>query len=125
AIQAAFRLRPDAGEAHLARAWNLYHGYLDYDSALAELEIARQSLPNNSEVFELTAYIQRRQARWEESTRNLAHAIELDPRTGRARRRSRKKCLNRTRRKSNRLRLRCLLHSSICRRRYRSDDKRR
>ncbi|HMC25873.1 MAG TPA: protein kinase [Candidatus Udaeobacter sp.] len=84
AIQAAFRLRPDAGEAHLARAWNLYHGYLDYDSALAELEIARQSLPNNSEVFELTAYIQRRQARWEESTRNLAHAIELDPRSVRA-----------------------------------------
>jgi serine/threonine protein kinase len=80
AIQAAFRLRPAAGEAHLARAWNLYHGYLDYDGALAELEVARQTLPNNSEVFELTAYIQRRQGRWEESTRNLAHAIELDPR---------------------------------------------
>ena len=31
AIQAAFRLRPDAGEAHLARAENLYRGYLDYD----------------------------------------------------------------------------------------------
>jgi TolB-like protein/Tfp pilus assembly protein PilF len=84
AIQAAFRLRPDAGEAHLARAWNLYHGYLDYDGALAELEVARQTLPNNPEVFELTAYIQRRQGRWEESTRNLAHAIELDPRNVRA-----------------------------------------
>jgi serine/threonine protein kinase len=78
AIQAAFRLGPDAGEAHLARAWNLYHGYLDYDGALAELEIARQTLPNNSEVFELTAYIQRRKGRWEESTRNLERAIELD-----------------------------------------------
>jgi TolB-like protein/class 3 adenylate cyclase len=44
AIQAAFRLRPDAGEAHLARAENLYHGYLDYDGALSELEIARQTL---------------------------------------------------------------------------------
>ena len=33
AIQAAFRLRPDAGEAHLARAENLYRGYLDYDGA--------------------------------------------------------------------------------------------
>jgi TolB-like protein/tRNA A-37 threonylcarbamoyl transferase component Bud32 len=31
AIQAAFRLRPDAGEAHLAQAWNLYWGHLDYD----------------------------------------------------------------------------------------------
>src|SRR5262249_41907325 len=31
AIQVAFRLRPDAGEAHLARAENLYRGYLDYE----------------------------------------------------------------------------------------------
>jgi TolB-like protein len=46
AAEAAFRLRPDAGEAHLARAENLYHGHLDYDGALAELDIARQSLPN-------------------------------------------------------------------------------
>src|SRR6266498_3846586 len=36
AIQAAFRLRPDAGEAHLARAEHLYRGYLDYHGALAE-----------------------------------------------------------------------------------------
>src|SRR5438552_5625308 len=47
AIQSAFRLRPDAGEAHLARAENLYRGYLDYDGALAELEIARKTLPND------------------------------------------------------------------------------
>ncbi len=33
AIQAAFRLRPDAGEAHFARADYLYRGYLDYDGA--------------------------------------------------------------------------------------------
>jgi TolB-like protein/class 3 adenylate cyclase/Tfp pilus assembly protein PilF len=80
AIQAAFRLRPDAGEAHLARAWNLYNGYLDYDAALAELNAARQSLPNDSGIFELAGYIQRRKGRWEESTRNLQRAIELDPR---------------------------------------------
>ena len=40
AIDAAFRLRPHSGEAHLARAENLYRGYLDYDGALADLEIA-------------------------------------------------------------------------------------
>jgi TolB-like protein/class 3 adenylate cyclase/Tfp pilus assembly protein PilF len=80
AIQAAFRLRPDAGEARLSRAWNLYQGYRDYDGALAELAAASQSLPNDSHVFELTGYIQRRQGRWEESTRNLERAIELDPR---------------------------------------------
>ena len=80
AIQAAFRLRPDAGETHLARAENLYHGHLDYDGALAELERARQTLPNNPLVFFWRGSIGRRQGRWEESMRNHKHAIELDPR---------------------------------------------
>jgi len=80
AIQAAFRLRPDAGEAHLARAENLYRGYLDYDGALAELEIARQSLHNNAHLFQLIGSIERRRGRWEESILNLKHAVELDPR---------------------------------------------
>ena len=80
AIQGAFRLRPDAGEAHLARAENLYRGYLDYDGALAELEIARQSLPNDAHIFQLTGSIERRRGRWEESIRNLERAIDLDPR---------------------------------------------
>ena len=80
AVHAAFRLRPDAGEAHLARAENLYFGYLDYHGALAELELARRSLPNNPQVFAVQGYIQRRQGRWDESTRNLERAIDLDPR---------------------------------------------
>ena len=80
AIQAVFRLRPDAGEAHLARARNLYSGYLDYDGALAELKVARQSLPNDARVFQLMGFIQRRQGRWEESLRDLERAIDLDPR---------------------------------------------
>ena len=80
AVQAAFRLRPDAGEVHLAHAQNLYRGYLDYNGALAELEVARHSLPNDSRIFELTGYIQRRQGRWKESTRNLERAADLDPR---------------------------------------------
>jgi TolB-like protein/DNA-binding winged helix-turn-helix (wHTH) protein/Tfp pilus assembly protein PilF len=80
AIQTAFRLRPDAGEAHLARAENFYRGYLDYDKALTELEVARQTLPNDPRIFELMGLIQRRSGRWEESTRNLEHAVDLDPR---------------------------------------------
>jgi serine/threonine protein kinase/Tfp pilus assembly protein PilF len=80
AVQKAFRIRPNAGEAHLARALHLYRGYLDYDGALAELEVARRSLPNNSRIFAVMGWIQRRQGLWEESTRNLERAIELDPR---------------------------------------------
>jgi serine/threonine-protein kinase len=80
AIAAAFRLHPDAGEAHLARAQNLYRGYLDYDSALAELEVAAKTLPNNASVFELKGYIARRQGKQEEAMRSLERAIDLDPR---------------------------------------------
>src|SRR5205823_2535654 len=79
ALQAAVRLRPDAGETHLARARIRYWGYLDYDDALAELKIARQSLPGDPWVVALKGYIERRQGRWEESTRDLERAIELDP----------------------------------------------
>jgi TolB-like protein/predicted Ser/Thr protein kinase/Flp pilus assembly protein TadD len=80
AIQAAFGLRADSGEAHLARAENLFRGYRDYDGALAELETARQTLPNDARLFELKGYVERRQGRWEESTRDLERAVELDPR---------------------------------------------
>ena len=80
AIQAAFRLRPDAGEAHLARAWNLYWGYLDYHGALAELEVGRQTLPNDPQIFYLTGLIQRRQGHCEDSIRTLERAVDLDRR---------------------------------------------
>jgi serine/threonine protein kinase/TolB-like protein/Tfp pilus assembly protein PilF len=80
AIEAAYRLRPDASETHLARARNLFLGYRDYNAALAELESARPTLPNDARLFELKGYIERRQGRWGESTRDLEHAIELDPR---------------------------------------------
>ena len=80
AIDAAARLRPAAGETHLARAQNLYWGYRDYDNALAELEIARQTLPNDSRIPWLTGLIQRRKLHWEESTQNLKRAAELNPR---------------------------------------------
>jgi TolB-like protein/Tfp pilus assembly protein PilF len=82
AVQTALRLRPDAGTAYLALAQHLYHGYRDYDRARIELENARRTLPNSAEVFALTGYIDRRQGRWAESTRNLERAIELDPRNG-------------------------------------------
>jgi TolB-like protein/Tfp pilus assembly protein PilF len=79
-VDAALRLRPDSGEAHLALAEHLYCGYLDYDRAREELIIAREALPNEPRVFELTGYIDRRQGRWAESLHNLERALDLDPR---------------------------------------------
>jgi TolB-like protein/class 3 adenylate cyclase/Tfp pilus assembly protein PilF len=79
AVQTALRLQPDAGEAHLALAQHLYSSYLDYDHAKQELAIAQRTLPNSSELFELNGFIDRRQGRWDESTRNLEKVLELDP----------------------------------------------
>jgi serine/threonine-protein kinase len=80
ALKAAVRLRPDAGETHLARANFFYRCYLDYDHARTELALAQRALPNNSEIFEVTGYIDRRQGLWNESARSLQRALELDPR---------------------------------------------
>jgi eukaryotic-like serine/threonine-protein kinase len=80
AVRRASRLRPDAGETHLARAEYLYEAYLDYDGALAELELARQRLPNDARVYQLMGQIQSGQGRLDESERNLERAVELDPR---------------------------------------------
>ncbi|HTL77881.1 MAG TPA: protein kinase [Candidatus Babeliales bacterium] len=80
ALETASRLRPDAGETHLARAWNLYWGHLDYNGALAELEVAHRTLPDNPRILSLTGSVQRRQGHWEESTRTFERAADLDPR---------------------------------------------
>jgi TolB-like protein/Flp pilus assembly protein TadD len=80
AVDAAFRLRPDAGEAHVARATHLYRGYGDYRGALAELEVARRTLPNDPRIFELTGAIMRRQGKHDEGLRNYQRAVDVDPR---------------------------------------------
>src|SRR5438552_668057 len=80
ALDAAFRLQPDAGEAHPSSAVYLYRVHLDYGGALGELQSARETLPNSPGVFELTGYIRRRQRDLEGSVQNLKRALELDPR---------------------------------------------
>jgi TolB-like protein/predicted Ser/Thr protein kinase/Tfp pilus assembly protein PilF len=82
AVESAFHLRPDSGEAHLARGWNLYGGHRDYDGALAEIQTASQSLANDARLFELKGYIERRRpnGNLEEALHSFEQAIEVDPR---------------------------------------------
>ena len=80
ALEAATRLRPDAGETHLARAQFLYYGRRDYAGALAKLEIARKALPNDPRLLLLTGYILRRRGQQDEGLASLKQAAELDPR---------------------------------------------
>src|SRR5207249_4894573 len=93
----ALRLGPDSGDAHLASAQHLYSN-LDYDGARAELDVAHRTLPNNPRIFELSGYIDRRQGRWEESTRDFERSLDLDPR--------------------NVVTLRSIAHTYICLREY-------
>jgi TolB-like protein/Tfp pilus assembly protein PilF/predicted Ser/Thr protein kinase len=80
AIDSAFRLKPDSGEAHLALAAHFYHGYFDYDRARSELAIALRTLPNNARIFEWSGYVDRRRSRWDDAVRDFERAMELDPR---------------------------------------------
>jgi serine/threonine-protein kinase len=79
-IQSIRRQRPGYGETHLAVAHHLYWAYGDYDRAKAELAVARRTLPNESRIPLLTAYIDRRQGHWEKSLEEMKKALELDPR---------------------------------------------
>jgi serine/threonine-protein kinase len=78
-LQEAHRLAPEAGETHFAQALFHYYGHNDFDRALATLEVAARSLPNNAQIFVLRGLLERRLGRWEESLRHFKQAIELDP----------------------------------------------
>jgi TolB-like protein/Tfp pilus assembly protein PilF len=80
ALNQAERINPDAGEVHLQKANYAYHGFRDYETARAELQLARKSLPNSSRLYTLTGAVDRRQARWDDALHNFDRAVELDPR---------------------------------------------
>jgi len=80
ALEAASHYDADSGELHAAWGYYYYESARDYERALKELVVAREKLPNSAEVLELSGYVQRRAGQWEEATRSLERAVELDPR---------------------------------------------
>ena len=80
ALEAAARLQPDSGEVHLTRAFFYYQSSRDYAAALQELALAKPLLPNSAEALYLTGVIERRQNKWDLSTRHIEEALQLDPR---------------------------------------------
>jgi serine/threonine-protein kinase len=79
-IQSIRKLRPGSGEAHLAVAQHYYWAYEDYERARQELVLAQRTLPNESRIPLLAAYIDRRQGRWNDSLGEMKRALELNPR---------------------------------------------
>jgi serine/threonine protein kinase/Tfp pilus assembly protein PilF len=89
AAEAALRVRPDLGEAHLELARYYFYAAIftdrdGYDRARDELTIARRKLPNNSEALLIAGKIDRNQNRWDSAVANLRKATELDPRDAEA-----------------------------------------
>jgi len=83
AAEAALRVRPDLGEAHLELARYYFYAGVptnNYDRARDELTIARRKLPNNAEALMIEGRIGRHENRWDASLVNLQKANELDPR---------------------------------------------
>jgi tetratricopeptide (TPR) repeat protein len=73
------RLRPDLIETRLALTDYLYWVERDYERARTQVAIVQQISPNNTEALTSRAAIDRRQGRWEDATKYLEKATDLDP----------------------------------------------
>jgi TolB-like protein/Tfp pilus assembly protein PilF len=80
ALQKAEEIQPEAGEVHWMKGLYAYHGFRDYDRALAELEPAKRLLPNEARIYMLAGAVDRRSGHLPEAEANFKRAVELDPR---------------------------------------------
>jgi TolB-like protein/Tfp pilus assembly protein PilF len=80
AAETAMTLRPNLGEAILAKGYFHYACLKDYDTAVLYFERARQFLPNSSRIPELLAFVTRRRGQWDQSEIYFNEAEPLDPR---------------------------------------------
>jgi TolB-like protein/Tfp pilus assembly protein PilF len=76
----AVALAPNLAEVHVALGQFYYHGYRQYEQALAEFERALQLQPNASAALEYLGYVHRRQGQWERCLDELKRALEHNPR---------------------------------------------
>ncbi len=81
AVARALTLQPQLAEAHLAKGYVSYHCYLDYSAALREFDLALKGQPNNADLYNAIAAVQRRQGLLQQASQNFAKALELDPRS--------------------------------------------
>ncbi len=78
-ISHALSLAPDIPETRQALGWYYYHGRRDFDKALAEFSRVLELQPNHSLAIASTAWVMRRQGKWEEAIELLRQAVRIDP----------------------------------------------
>jgi TolB-like protein/Tfp pilus assembly protein PilF len=79
AAETALALKPNLGEAILAKGLYYYSCLKDYDTAVRYFEQARQFLPNRREIPELLGYVARRRGQWDRNESYFNEAERLDP----------------------------------------------
>ncbi len=80
AADAALKLQPDLGEAHLANAFYYYYGFRQYDVAQKHVTAAVHAIPNDADVLNTAGAIARRDGRWNAAAITLEQARDRDPR---------------------------------------------
>jgi TolB-like protein/Flp pilus assembly protein TadD len=80
ALDRAFSLEPDLGEAYLADGIYRYRILRDSDQALASFQKARDRAANRALAVEYSSYVKRRQGKWDEALQLHAESLDLDPR---------------------------------------------
>ena len=78
-LDTAFKLQPDLGDAHYALGLYRYRGLRDYDGALSALQAAIDRGSNKALCLEFSAYVKRRQGRWEDALALHPQSEKLDP----------------------------------------------
>jgi TolB-like protein/tetratricopeptide (TPR) repeat protein len=81
AAEQALSLQPELGAAHFALGLYWYWGHREYAQALQQLELARKASPNDAQLEQYFAAIDRRQGRWEDAIATYRRATTLDPRS--------------------------------------------
>ncbi len=75
----AIELAPDHADGHEALGWFYYHGLLNYERALRELDKALDMQPQNANILYAIAAVKRRQGNFEEARKHFDAAANLNP----------------------------------------------
>jgi tetratricopeptide (TPR) repeat protein len=80
ALEKARRVQRNSGAVHLMLARHALQISNNAEEAEIQIQLARQALPNNSEVEMIAGRVARRMDRWDESLRCFEKAVSLEPR---------------------------------------------
>ncbi|HEY3600777.1 MAG TPA: adenylate/guanylate cyclase domain-containing protein, partial [Chthoniobacterales bacterium] len=82
AVDRAVALQPDSGESWLAQAVYRYRVLRQFPSALEAYREAQKRMPNDSDVLEQMAHLERRLGQKEAAEQHYRAAAQLDPKNG-------------------------------------------